>query len=101
MQIKGELDIQSQLQPLLQQLRTFVDDHREDPEALLFFLRTLEELHRDVQDGAFRNSLPEDRQQLFGFLQTLERSGGWPYIPRLQLKTFIALLDQGPADIAA
>lgn len=101
MQIKGESDIQTQLQPLLEQLRTLVDDHREDPEALLFFLRTLEELHRDVQDGAFRNSLPEDRQQLFGFLQTLERSGGWPYIPRLQLKTFIALLDQGPADIAA
>ena len=101
MQIKGESDIQSQLQPLLEQLRTFVDDHREDPEALLFLLRALEEVHRDVQDGAFRNSLPEERQQLFGFLQTLERSGGWPYIPRLQLKTFIALLDQGPADIAA
>jgi len=100
-QIKGESDIQTQLQPLLEQLRTLVDDHREHPEALLVFLRTLEELHRDVQDGAFRNSLPEDRQQLFGFLQTLERTGGWPYIPRLQLKTFIALLDQGPADIAA
>ena len=93
--------IQAQLQPMLEQLRALADDQRDQPEALLLFLRELEALHRDVQEGAFRNSLPEDRQQLFSFLQTLERSGGWPYIPRLQLKTFIALLDQGPADMAA
>ena len=101
MQSNEDSTIQAQLQPLLEQLRVLAEDHRDEPEALLLFLRELEALHRDVQEGAFRNSLPEDRQQLFGFLQTLERSGGWPYIPRLQLKTFIALLDQGPADMAA
>jgi len=25
-------------------------------------------------------------------LQSVERSGGWPYIPRLQLRTFMDLL---------
>ena len=31
----------------------------------------------------------------------MERSGGWPSIPRLQLRTFIDLLEQGPADMTA
>ena len=101
MQSNDDTVIQAQLQPLLDQLRVLAANHRDNPEALLVYLQELETLHRDVQEGAFRNSLPEDRQQLYGFLQTLERKGGWPYIPRLQLKTFIALLDQGPADIAA
>ena len=31
----------------------------------------------------------------------MERSGGWPYIARLQLRSFIELLEQDPADMAA
>ncbi len=66
---------------------------------LLNLLRELEILHRSIQDGAFRRSLPEDRQQLFDLLRDMERSGGWPYIPRLQLRTFMDLLqrDDQPA----
>jgi len=64
------------------------------PEALLALLRRLEELHRTIQDGPFRASLPADRNQLFDLLQNLERSGGWPYIPRLQLRTFMDLLQR-------
>ncbi|MFM8544902.1 MAG: hypothetical protein ACKOAP_07935, partial [Vulcanococcus sp.] len=52
------------------------------PEALLALLRSLEQLHRTVQDGAFRASLPSDRNALFQLLSEMERSGGWPYIPR-------------------
>ncbi|MFM7312984.1 MAG: hypothetical protein ACKO0M_07430 [Cyanobium sp.] len=62
------------------------------PEALLALLRSLEQLHRTVQDGAFRASLPSDRNALFQLLSEMERSGGWPYIPRLQLRTFLDLL---------
>jgi len=67
------------------------------PEALLELLRRLEHLHRSIQDGPFRSSLPSDRNQLFRLLEEMESSGGWPYIPRLQLRTFIGLLprDQG------
>ena len=68
-----------------------------DPEQLLAVLRQLEQLHRDLQDGSFRNSLPSDRHQLYKLLQAMEQNGGWPYIPRLQLKTFMELLD-GEAD---
>ena len=64
-------------------------------------LRELEALHRDVQDGPFRQSLPENRQKLFTLLQGMEKDGGWPYIPRLQLRTFIDLLGQDSIDAAA
>lgn len=66
-----------------------------DPEQLLAVLRQLEQLHRNLQDGSFRNSLPSDRRQLYKLLQTMEQNGGWPYIPRLQLKTFMELLEPG------
>lgn len=66
-----------------------------DPEALLLLLRRLEDLHRTIQDGPFRASLPADRGELFNLLQGMERSGGWPYIPRLQLRTFLDLLQSG------
>ena len=66
-----------------------------DPEQLLAVLRQLEQLHRDLQDGPFRSSLPSDRQQLYKLLQAMEQNGGWPYIPRLQLKTFMELLEPG------
>jgi hypothetical protein len=70
------------------------------PEALLALLRRLEELHRTIQDGPFRASLPADRNQLFNLLQSMERSGGWPYIPRLQLRTFMDLMQSGEAGSA-
>ncbi|MFM8605562.1 MAG: hypothetical protein ACKOBY_08575, partial [Cyanobium sp.] len=54
----------------------------------------IESLHRRIQDGPFRACLPEDRNRLFELLAEMERSGGWPYIPRLQLRTFLDLLQQ-------
>ena len=66
-----------------------------DPtQQTLLLLRQLEERHRSIQDGPFRGSLPADRNQLFNLLQNMERSGGWPYIPRLQLRTFMDLLQR-------
>ena len=101
MQHDGSETIQEKLQPALKTLRELSEHHRDDPESLLLLLRDLEALHRDIQDDAFRASLPGDRQKLFALLKTMERSGGWPYIPRLQLRTFIDLLEQDPADMAA
>jgi len=94
-------DLQERLAPLLASLSALAEEHGEQPEALLEILRSIEGLHRTIQDGPFRSSLPEDRNKLYSLLQAMERSGGWPYIPRLQLKTFIELLDQDPAAMAA
>jgi hypothetical protein len=83
---------QTSLTNQLQSLQQLTQELNGNPEALLEVLRQIEQLHRTVQDGAFRGSLPADRSQLFGLLQNMERSGGWPYIPRLQLRTFMDLL---------
>jgi hypothetical protein len=72
----------------------------QDPQQLLLLLRSIEQLHRDLQDGPFRASLPSDRRGLHDLLQSMERSGGWPYIPRLQLKTFMELLEEPSPPVA-
>lgn len=83
---------QQRLESLLSQTASLAEEIKGDPQQLLDLLRQLEMLHRSIQDGAFRSSLPADRNQLFNLLRRMEQSGGWPYIPRLQLRTFIDLL---------
>lgn len=85
-----------QLQSLLAELEALASGLEGQPAALLELLRLLEQLHRQIQDGAFRASLPADRNQLFRLLQQMEASGGWPYIPRPQLRTFMDLMQNGP-----
>ena len=93
--------LHDRLAPLLKELRALADQEQNNPDNLLLLLRELEAVHRDVQDGPFRQSLPENRQKLFSLLQMMEKSGGWPYIPRLQLRTFIDLLGQDSLGMAA
>jgi hypothetical protein len=91
-----EDSLETQLRPLLEAIDLLAQDFASDSYALLTLLRQIEGLHRSIQDGPFRASLPEDRQRLFDLLQSMERSGGWPYIPRLQLRTFMDLLNREP-----
>ncbi len=85
---------QPHLEALIQEAHQLAARLEGNPEELLTLLRELETLHRSIQEGQFRRSLPEDRQQLFALLKDMERSGGWPYIPRLQLRTFMDLLQR-------
>ena len=94
------------LQSQLQQIEALAEQLGGDPEGLLTLLRQVEQLHRHIQDGPFRSSLPADRNHLVTLLQAMEQSGGWPYIPRLQLRTFMDLLQHDPeaadpAEVAA
>ena len=91
---------EQQLNAALAELQQLADVADGQPEVLLQLLRRLEDLHRTIQDGPFRASLPADRGDLFNLLQSMERSGGWPYIPRLQLRTFMDLLQSGEAGTA-
>lgn len=86
--------LEQQLQPLLAEINGIAAAHGDEPQVLLALLRDLEQLHRSIQDGPFRSSLPSERSSLFKLLQDMELSGGWPYIPRLQLRTFLDLLQQ-------
>jgi len=63
-----------------------------DAIALLALLRQLEQLHRQIRDGAFQESLPDNRQQLYSLLKDIESEGGWPYIERMKLQAFLAKL---------
>ena len=88
----GPSAVAAEMAPFLEGLAEVASAHEGDPLALLILLRQLEKLHRTIQDGAFRSSLPSERSSLFRLLQDMEQSGGWPYIPRLQLRTFLDLL---------
>lgn len=86
------------LQALLSEVDGLATELEGQPAPLLTLLRQIEALHRRIQDGPFRTSLPADRHQFFTLLQAMETSGGWPYIPRLQLRTFLDLLDRQELD---
>ncbi|TAE61530.1 MAG: hypothetical protein EAZ76_05975 [Nostocales cyanobacterium] len=59
---------------------------------LLALLRQLENLHREIRDGVFQESLPDNRQRLYALLKDIESQGGWPYIERMRLQAFLANL---------
>jgi hypothetical protein len=65
-----------------------------DAVALLALLRQLEFLHREVRDGVFQASLPENRQGLYALLREIEMEGGWPYIERMRLQAFLLRMQQ-------
>ncbi|NET01357.1 MAG: hypothetical protein F6K62_12385 [Sphaerospermopsis sp. SIO1G2] len=58
--------------------------------SLLTLLRHLENLHREIRDGVFQESLPDNRQRLYALLKDIESEGGWPYIERMRLQEFFA-----------
>ncbi len=60
---------------------------------LLMLLRLLEEMHRLILDGTFRESLPNTRQALYQVLQDLEEAGDWPYLPRLHIQALMQQLE--------
>lgn len=66
--------------------------HEGNIEALLSLLRLLESLHKEIRDGLFQESLPDNRQALYSLLKDIEASGGWPYIYRGSLNSLMSRL---------
>jgi hypothetical protein len=81
---------QSELQQIAIAVLSLADKCRGDNLALLALLRQLEQLHREVRDGMFQDSLPDNRQALYALLRNIETSGGWPYIERLRIHQLLA-----------
>jgi hypothetical protein len=65
---------------------------------LLALLRLLERLHQEIRDSFFQDSLPDNRQALYALLRDIEASGGWPYIHRMKLQSFLANLPSEEAE---
>jgi hypothetical protein len=65
-----------------------------DDKLLLAILRKLELLHRQIREGLFQNSLPNNRQKLYFLLKDIEEEGGWPYIERMKIYELLANLPE-------
>ncbi|WP_299416402.1 hypothetical protein [Acaryochloris sp. IP29b_bin.148] len=80
----------------LEEIRAIVKAHAQrtagNSTELLQLLRVLESLHQIIREELFIKTLPTNRQALYLLLREIESEGGWPYIPRMRLKTFIAHL---------
>ncbi|WP_299491096.1 hypothetical protein [Acaryochloris sp. IP29b_bin.137] len=63
-----------------------------DSTELLQLLRLLETLHRRIREDLFIKTLPTNRQALYLLLREIETEGGWPYIPRMRIKSLMANL---------
>ena len=88
--------LSTKLQAIATAVRALAQGSQEDSLALLALLRCLEELHREIRDGLFQASLPDNRQALYNLLKDIETEGGWPYIERMKLQSFLANL---PAEL--
>ncbi|WP_016949006.1 hypothetical protein [Anabaena sp. PCC 7108] len=90
----------------LQAIATAVEDVAQfcqgDVIALLALLRQLEKSHRNIRDGMFQDSLPDNRQRLYSLLKDIQSEGGWPYIERMRLQAFLVNLpvEASPEDTA-
>ena len=80
-------------------LHQLIDQSQADPVALLKILRFLESLHQEVRELHFQPALPIHRHELYAMLREIEADGGWPYIPRMQLRDLLNSEVQAPSSI--
>lgn len=84
--------LEIELPSLTAEIQALAHHHRGNSRALLALLRALEQTHRDIHQGLFQASLPSNRQELYALLRDIEESGGWPYIERMRLRSFLSHL---------
>ena len=89
-------ELELKLKSIATTVRALAGSYQQDSLALLALLRQLEQLHREIRDGLFQASLPDNRQALYALLKDIESEGGWPYIERMKLQSFLAHLGVQP-----
>lgn len=80
------------------QVRAIAQQCQGDSQCLLSLLRLLEGLHREIRTEQFEPSLPDTRNALYQLLRQIEEAGGWPYIERMRLRTFLTHFFSEEAD---
>jgi hypothetical protein len=82
-------DLQDNLQQIATQVAHLTQESAMDAVSLIKILRFLEELHHNIRENYFQPSLPNQRHDLYTLLREIEAEGGWPYIPRMQLREIL------------
>jgi hypothetical protein len=80
-------------------IKRLAEESQGDTLELLALLRFLENLHREISEGLFQESLPNNRQALYALLRDIEANGGWPYIYRMQLQAFLKNLESDAIEV--
>lgn len=91
-------NLSQKLQEITSTIGDAVEFCQGDTIALLSLLRKLEMLHRDICDGVFQQSLPDNRHGLYALLREIESEGGWPYIERMRLQDLLSNLEPESLD---
>lgn len=86
-------NLSQKLQEITSAIGDAVESCKGDTIALLSLLRKLEMLHREICDGAFQQSLPDNRHGLYALLREIESEGGWPYIERMRIQDLLMNLE--------
>lgn len=84
----------NQLEILAEKVLTLAKTAEGNTLEILAVLRILEQLHQNVRESLFQQSLPDNRQKLYHLLREIESKGGWPYIPRSSIKALMENLEK-------
>ncbi|MEM7772579.1 MAG: hypothetical protein AAF327_18970 [Cyanobacteria bacterium P01_A01_bin.37] len=83
------VELKDSLIAIAEHIQTIAQHCEGDEIALLTLLRTLESSHREICDSFFQDALPKSRHQLYSLLREIESEGGWPYIPRMKVRSLL------------
>lgn len=84
--------LEKELTEIKQKIWHLAQEYKEENQAILYLLRNLENLHREIRDQIFEPSLPNSRNTLYNLIRDMEETGGWPYIERMKLKDLLLKL---------
>lgn len=90
-------EINSCLQTLAMTIQAKAESYQGESLELLALLRLLENLHQDIRDSLFLESLPNDHQALYTLLENIQEEGGWPCIQPMKLRSLLATLTETPS----
>lgn len=90
----------NQLEFLAEKVLTLAQTAEGNTLEILAILRILEQLHQNVRESLFQQSLPDNRQKLYHLLRDIESKGGWPYIPRSSIKALMENLQKESPEVS-
>lgn len=88
-----KINLEEGLQSIKNVTWAIAQDYQGDSLSLLAILRLLEQIHQEIRDELFQQSLPDSRQSLYKLLRDIENKGGWPYIYRMKLQSIMAKME--------